>query len=98
MASALRPDPRATRNLAGVMGVVSVYYRLYQTFNGLVIPLVMESDGPASKETDRMVIEKAALNPAIEVSQFAKPYTPRKHNGIVIDAGPAGIFGAASTL
>jgi outer membrane lipoprotein-sorting protein len=85
----LRYD-RGTRNAAGVMGVVSVYYRDYQPFNGLVIPLVMESGGPASKETDKMIIEKVALNPTLEPGQFTKPNTPKKHNGIVIDTRPAG--------
>jgi hypothetical protein len=86
---------RATHGAAGMTGAVSVYYRDYQPFNGLVIPLVMESGGPASKETDKMIIEKVALNPTLPASQFTKPNTPRKHNGIVIDTRPAALDGAS---
>ncbi len=82
---------RPTHNAAGMAGVVSVYYRNYQTFNGLVIPLVMESGGPASRETDKMIIERVALNPKFEPGQFTKPNAPRKHNGIVIDTRPAAV-------
>jgi hypothetical protein len=83
---------RATRS-AGVAGVVSVYYRNYQNFNGLIIPLVIESGGAASKLTDKMIIEKVALNPTLEASQFTKPNAPKKHNGIVVDTRPAGADG-----
>ena len=82
---------RVTHSPTGIPGVVSVYYRNYQTFEGLVIPLVMESGGPASKVTDKMIIEKVALNPTFATNQFAKPNAPRKHNGIVIDTRSAGL-------
>ena len=85
----LRYD-RMTRNGAGMAGVVSVYLRNYQTFEGLVIPLVMETGGPVARETDKMIIEKVALNPTPTIEQFARPNAPRKHNRIVIDTRSAG--------
>ena len=90
----LRYD-RVTHSAAGMAGVVSVYYRNYQAFEGLVIPLLIESGGPAAKETDKMIIEKVALNPTFATDQFVKPNSPRKHNGIVIDTRSAGLDGAA---
>lgn len=81
---------RVTHNAAGVAGTVSVYLRNYQDFQGLQIPLVMETGGPGSRETDKMIIEKVALNPTPTIEQFARPNVPRKHNRIVIDTRSAG--------
>ncbi len=86
----LRYD-RATRNAAGMSAVVSVYYRNYQTINGLLIPLLIETGGTASKDTDKMIIEKIALNPTIEASQFAKPTSlPTRRKGVLVNTQSAG--------
>jgi hypothetical protein len=81
----LRYD-RSTRNAVGMRGVVSVYLRNYQTFNSLVIPLLIETGGPDTKDTDRMIIEKIALNPAVEDAQFTRPNVPgRRHRGALVN-------------
>ena len=81
---------RATRNATGQSGSVSVYYRNYQTVQGLVMPFMIETGGAADKDTDKMVIEKIALNPALEASLFAKPAVPgARHKGVVVDTTAA---------
>ncbi len=82
----LRYD-RPNRNVAGVKGVVSVYYRNYQTINGLTLPLLVETGVGTSPYTDKMVIEKIAFNPTFDATQFARPFVPhRGHNGVVVNA------------
>src|SRR5882762_3586799 len=71
----LRYD-RATRNAVGATGIVSVYLRNYQTVNGLVMPLLIETGGPASRDTDKMIVEKIALNPTFDNAQFTRPTVP----------------------
>lgn len=84
----LRYD-RQSHNASGQVGIVSVYLRNYQTFNGLVLPMTIETGGPASRDTDKMVIEKVALNPMIPESQFAKPTAPKtRHNGVLVNTQP----------
>lgn len=84
----LRYD-RETHGPSGQVGIVSVYLRNYQPFGGLVIPMVVETGSAGSKETDRMVIEKVALNPAFTESQFAKPSAPKtRHNGVLVNTQP----------
>jgi hypothetical protein len=77
---------RDGRNPAGPRATVSVYYRNYQTVQGLVMPFVIETAGAGSNETNRMVIDKIAINPPLEQSLFAEPRQPgRGHKGVVID-------------
>jgi outer membrane lipoprotein-sorting protein len=84
----LRYD-RQTHSASGRVGTVSVYLRNYQTVSGLVIPMVVETAGAGSKDADRMVIEKVALNPAFTESQFAKPTAPKtRHNGVLVNTQP----------
>jgi outer membrane lipoprotein-sorting protein len=80
---------RANRNAAGVPGVVPVTLRNYQNFEGLQMPTTIET-GPAvaraqAVATDKMVIEKIALNPPLEDDLFAKPRLPGQRNKIVVD-------------
>lgn len=85
----LRYD-RPNRNAAGVTGIVSIYYRNYQTINGLTLPLLVETGVGTSPNTDKMVIEKIAFNPTLDAAQFARPFVPhRGHNGVMVDAEPA---------
>ena len=67
---------RENRNASGRPGVVSVYYRNYQSFQGLQIPLVIETAAPMGKATDKLVIDKIALNPQLDERMFAKPNVP----------------------
>jgi hypothetical protein len=64
---------RTTRNSLGQRGVVSVYYRDYQTINGMVVPFRIETGGAASAATNKMVIEKIAFNPVLAPEIFARP-------------------------
>jgi len=64
---------RMTRNAAGMTGQVSVMYRDYRTFEGLQIPVTIETGVGSAKATDKMVIEKISLNPRLDDRMFAKP-------------------------
>jgi outer membrane lipoprotein-sorting protein len=84
----LRYD-RETRSASGHVGIVSVFLRNYQAFGGLLLPTLVETGGRGSQDTDKMVIEKVALNPAFTESQFAKPTAPKtRHNGVLVNTQP----------
>lgn len=81
----LRYD-RATRNAVGAPGIVSVYLRNYQTVEGLVIPMVIETGGQAGRDPDKMIIEKVALNPTLDKTQFMSPGgMSRRHGGVIVN-------------
>ena len=85
----LRYD-RETHGASGQVGTVSVYLRNYQTVGGLVIPMLVETSGSGSKDTDRMVIEKVSLNSAFTENQFTKPTAPKtRHNGVLVNTAPS---------
>ncbi len=92
----LRYD-RESHTVAGATVVVSVYLRNYQAFEGLLIPLTIETGGASVQNTDKMIIEKIALNPEVNDSQFARPTIPvQRHTGVVVDTRPTGAAGPAS--
>ena len=70
--------------------MVSVYLRNYQTVNGLVMPLLIETGGPASRDTDKMIVEKIALNPIFDNAQFTRPTVPstRRRGAMVNTQSP----------
>jgi hypothetical protein len=77
---------RDTRNARGQPGVVSVLFRNYQTFEGLQIPLTIETGTASAKAPDKLVIEKVALNPQLEDRMFAKPNVPvTRSRGVTVD-------------
>ncbi len=71
------------RRLDGRMHPVEVYFRDYRAVNGLQIPFVLETkvipmaSAAGVKElpfpTEKIVIEKAVVNPKLEASRFTKP-------------------------
>ena len=65
---------------AGDAGTVSVYYRNYQTREGLTLPLTIETRNAGQSKSDKMVIDRIALNPRLDDAQFIKP-TGSKHRG-----------------
>jgi outer membrane lipoprotein-sorting protein len=80
---------RAARSGPAMPRLVPIYLRNYQNFEGLQMPTVIET-GPAmggteNAATDKMVIEKIALNPPLEDDLFAKPRLPGQHNKIIVD-------------
>lgn len=81
----LRYD-RALHSAVGATGVVSVYLRNYQPVNGLVIPMLIETGAPASRDTDKMIIERVALNPVFDSAQFTKPtQSMTRHHGALVN-------------
>jgi len=81
----LRYD-RETYNAAGMRGIVPVYLRNYQTLDGLAIPALIETGGPTATDTDKMFIDKIALNPEVDAAQFSKPNVPtRRHRGALVN-------------
>jgi hypothetical protein len=74
------------RELDGRIHPVEIYYRDYRSVNGLQIPYILETKVlPLEDSTrkvkdsavpaERIVIEKAVLNPRLEESLFKKPQT-----------------------
>ncbi len=63
---------RVSRNKSGQSGTVSVFYRNYQTIEGLQIPLVIETGAGTAQATERLVIDEVSLNLPLEDRMFAK--------------------------
>ena len=83
----LRYD-RPTRSAAGVSGMVSVYFRDYQTVEGLSLPLIIETRAANVQTPDRMIIEKIALNPTLRADTFERPVEMgARHNSVIINTG-----------
>jgi len=92
----LRHD-REVRGASGQPGVVSVSFRDYRAFDGLMIPLTIETGSGSAAAASRLVIEKVALNPVLDERMFAAPNVPsaRKHS-ITVDTRTAGATGGAA--
>jgi hypothetical protein len=80
---------RESRNVIGQSATVSVFYRNYQTVEGLQIPATIETGVGAVQPKNRLVIEKIALNPPLEDWRFGKPGTQGRNNAVSIGAGTA---------
>lgn len=72
----LRQD-RDVRTAAGAGRTVHVYYRNYQTVNGVKIPMTIETGAQSGKGTDKMLIERIAMNEPLDDKRFARPHVPR---------------------
>lgn len=59
-------------------GSVPVYYRNYKSFDGLQIPTLIEIGAGTGRSSDKMQIERVALNMTIDDRQFQRPGTPRQ--------------------
>ena len=77
---------RVSRNAFGMSGTVSVFYRDYRATEGVQIPFTIESGAGTGKATDRMVIDRVALNPPLDDRTFARPGVPGRRNTVSIDA------------
>jgi len=54
------------------------------------MPFIIETGNGAGGDPDKMIIEKIAINPALEASQLAKPTVPSgRHQGVVVDTTKA---------
>ena len=60
------------RRLDGKYHAVEVYYRDYKTVNGLQISYLMETKVEGVKQTEKITIEKVAVNPKLDDTRFAK--------------------------
>jgi hypothetical protein len=67
----LRHD-REFHDAAGHVSVATVRYRDYHAFEGLQLPIVIETGG-GGQPVNRLVIERVALNPPIDDSAFKRP-------------------------
>ena len=78
---------RESKNAFGQTGIVSVFFRNYHKVEGLQIPLTLESGSAISKTTDKMIIDRIALNPTLKDSVFAKPNVPWQRREALVRAG-----------
>lgn len=85
-----------SRNALGLLGTVTVFYRNYQTIDGLQIPLMIETNSVSAQNvarpTDKMVIDKISLNPPLEDERFAKPRIPVGRNALAVDTSSTRAF------
>ncbi len=87
----LRLD-RVSRDGAGRPFVVSVYFRNYKSVEGLQIPLTLETRVGGNTNpgaSDKLVIERVALNPTLEDHVFSKPRPQGLHHGAIVDTRAA---------
>jgi outer membrane lipoprotein-sorting protein len=60
------------RRLDGKMHTVEVYYRDFRPVNGLMMPYLLETVTQGVKQTEKIEMEKIAVNPKLDDSRFAK--------------------------
>jgi outer membrane lipoprotein-sorting protein len=60
------------RRLDGKNHPVEVYYRDYRAVNGLMVPYLLETKVQGVPQTEKIEIDKVAINPKIEDTRFAK--------------------------
>lgn len=60
------------RRLDGKYHAVEVYYRDYRTVSDLMMPYVLETKVEGIRQTEKIEVEKVAVNPLVEDSRFAK--------------------------
>jgi hypothetical protein len=85
---------RDFRNARGENASTEVYYRDYHFFDGLRMPVVIESSAAAAGETNRMVIERVALNPPLDNLAFVAPVVAApKHHGALVDTRDSSLAG-----
>ena len=60
------------RRLDGKDHSVQVYYRDYQSVNGLVMPFLVETKVQGVPQTEKIVIDRVTVNPPLNDSRFAK--------------------------
>ncbi|HEV7611469.1 MAG TPA: hypothetical protein VGO37_06315 [Steroidobacteraceae bacterium] len=69
---------RMSFSSSGMPGMATVFYRNYQTVEGLQIPSMLEIGVGSGKKPDRMFIEKISLNEMLEDRTFDRPGMPRR--------------------
>ena len=61
------------RRLDGKYHPVETYLRGYRSVDGLMIPHVLETSVEGGTGSEKITIERVALNPKLEDSRFGKP-------------------------
>jgi hypothetical protein len=85
----LRYD-RELVDATGRAAVTSVFFADYHAFEGLQVPLTIETGTPDGKARDKLVIEQVALNPRLDDGMFAKPALPGpRGRGVTVDTRSA---------
>jgi hypothetical protein len=77
---------RPSVNSAGASTTVSVFYRGYQTIDGLQVPSVIETGAGPGLVRDKMQIEKVMLNAPLEDRTFTRPGGHTRRSGIAMQA------------
>jgi outer membrane lipoprotein-sorting protein len=95
----LRHD-REYRNSAGQPAVASVFFRDYRAFEGLMLPVVIETGVVDGQAAHQLVIERVALNPALDKEIFTRPKSVvgRYRGGAVVDARVGAAVSAAPSV
>jgi hypothetical protein len=89
----LRHD-REFNDAAGHIAIATVRYREYRSFEGLQLPVTIETGGGPGQPVNRLVIERVALNPAIKDSVFDPPeLVPVRRNRVIVDTRSAAMPG-----
>jgi hypothetical protein len=84
---------RSFRNSAGQRAVSTVSYHDYRPFEGLQLPVVVETGAAQDKTFNRLVIERVALNPPLDANAFVRPGLPanRRAGAAVVDTRSAAL-------
>jgi outer membrane lipoprotein-sorting protein len=87
-------DERSFTTASGRRVRVALEYRDYHDFKGLKIPVVIESKG--ARGSNKLVIDKVALNPRLKDGLFARPRAPDSHRrGVIVDTRRPPVGGSA---
>lgn len=60
------------RRLDGKYHSVEIYFRDYRTVSGLMVPYLLETKVEGVTQTEKIQVEKVAVNPRVEDARFAK--------------------------
>ena len=61
------------RRYDGKQRIVSTYFRDYKAVNGVLLPYLLENAVDGVANTQRIIIEKIALNPPLDEARFNRP-------------------------
>jgi len=94
----LRHD-REFSDASGHRVVATVRYRDYHEFEGLLLPVTIETGGGPGQPVNRLVIERVALNPPIQDSAFVAPeLRPARRSRITVDTRSAAMPERAASV
>ncbi len=82
---------RMSFSSSGMPGMATVFYRNYQTVEGLQIPSMLEIGTGSGKQPDRMFIEKISLNETLGDRTFDRPGMPRRRTSGEPDSAGAAL-------